>query len=213
MQKNEQGPGALPGGPRLSRRAFLGASGSVIGASWLAVQWPTLVAVAEAAAKAQQAGTAFLALSPGEAAGLEAIAARIIPTDDMPGAREAGVIHFIDQALAGFMADDADELRAGLVSLDAAAAAREPGRDFAALDPEAQDALLGEIEETPFFGLMHYLTVAGMFAMPRYGGNRDQLGWKLLGFDHRHGWQPPFGHYDAESAAPANPTGGGHEHG
>jgi hypothetical protein len=35
-----------------------------------------------------------------------------------------------------------------------------------------------------------------MFAMPSYGGNRDKLGWALIGFQDRHSWQPPFGYYD-----------------
>jgi hypothetical protein len=38
-----------------------------------------------------------------EAATIDALVAQIIPTDDMPGAREMGVVGFIDQALAGFL--------------------------------------------------------------------------------------------------------------
>jgi gluconate 2-dehydrogenase gamma chain len=45
--------------------------------------------------------------------------------------------------------------------------------------------------------MVHFLTVAGMFALPGYGGNRDKLGWALLGFEDHHAWQPPFGYYDA----------------
>ena len=40
------------------------------------------------------------------------------------------------------------------------------------------------------------LTQAGMFALPEYGGNRDHKGWELIGFEHQHVWQPPFGYYD-----------------
>ena len=32
-----------------------------------------------------------------------------------------------------------------------------------------------------------------------YGGNRDKVGWKLIGFEDRFHWNAPFGHYDAES--------------
>lgn len=199
-----------------ARRAFLRATGTAAGTSWLALHFPGLLAVAEAAAAARDAGTAFAQLSPVEAAALEAIAARIIPTDETPGAREAGVIHFIDQALGDFMADAAGALRAGIETVDALAAEADEGKRFADLEPEGQDAILQAVEETPFFGLMHYLTVAGMFALPSYGGNRDHLGWQLLGFDHRHGWLPPFGHYDAElmgAPAPEAGQGEGHEHG
>jgi len=197
-----------------SRRAFLRASGGALGGSLLALHLPAIVAAAEAAAVAREAGAAFLNLSALEAAGLEAVAARIIPTDETPGAREAGVIHFIDQSLGSFMAEAAGELRGGLAALDTRAAAAG-GKAFAGLDNAAQDALLREIEQTPFFGLMQYLTVAGMFSLPSYGGNRDYLGWKLLDFDHRHGWSPPFGHYDAEAggtAAASAATAGEHKH-
>ena len=34
--------------------------------------------------------------------------------------------------------------------------------------------------------------------MPAYGGNRDGVGWKLIGFEDRHVFQPPFGYYDRD---------------
>jgi gluconate 2-dehydrogenase gamma chain len=182
------------------RRRFLRISGGVAGSSWLAMQAPGLLAIAEAAAAARDAGAVFLRLSPSEAAGFDAIVARIIPTDATGGAQEAGVVHFIDQVLGDFLADAADDLRAGLASLDTRAMDVHEGERFADLPPEAQDAALREIETTPFFELMHFLTVAGMFALPAYGGNRDYLGWQLLGLSHRHAWAPPFGHYDAQLA-------------
>jgi gluconate 2-dehydrogenase gamma chain len=33
-----------------------------------------------------------------------------------------------------------------------------------------------------FFGQLHAITMAGFFSDPIYGGNRDKIGWKLLGF-------------------------------
>lgn len=206
--------GGLPGNP--SRRSFLRVSGGIVGGSWLALQWPALLTIAEAAAADHSAGSAFKYLAPAEAAGLEAMAARIIPTDETPGAREAGVIHFIDRALGEFVAEAAGDVRVGLEDLDSRAATLEAGSRFAQLDAASQDALLRQIEATPFFGLVHFLTVAGMFALPSYGGNRDMLGWQLLGFDHRHGWSPPFGHYDglqSGSPAPATQEEGPHGHG
>jgi gluconate 2-dehydrogenase gamma chain len=200
----------------LSRRAFLRSSAGIAGGSLLAFQLPVFLAVAQAAAAARDAGAAFLYLQPAEAAVLDAIAARIIPSDDSPGAREAGVIHFIDQALGSFMADARADLAAGAAMLDTRAAAVAEGEGFAGLDPERQDALLGEIDTTPFFELMHYLTVAGMFSLPSYGGNRDHAGWKLLGFTHQHVWAPPFGFYDAELLGKpfsATDTAGDHDHG
>lgn len=183
---------------RLSRRGFLRRAGIALGGSLLAVQWPVLAAAGRAAGAARDAGTAFVHLASADAADLEAIAARIIPSDELPGAREAGVIHFIDQSLGTFMAQAGDALRHGLAALNERAAAA--GGRFAELSEAAQDALLRAEEDSPFFGLMHFLTVAGMFAMPARGGNRGEVGWKLLGFDHRHAWVPPFGFYDAPGA-------------
>jgi hypothetical protein len=37
-----------------------------------------------------------------------------------------------------------------------------------------------------------------MFSSPEYGGNRDKVGFELLGFTDQHAWQPPFGFYDAD---------------
>jgi gluconate 2-dehydrogenase gamma chain len=207
---------ARPDPPDFSRRAFLRASGGAAGGALLALHAPALLSVAKAATAAHAAGAAFVNLAPAEAAAFEAIAARIIPTDDTPGAREAGVIHFIDQALGDFMSGAANDLRAGLAVLEALAGDAEEGKRFAELAPDRQDALLREIEQGPFFGLMHYLTVAGMFALPSYGGNRDYTGWKLLGFTHQHVWVPPFGYYDAEAMdrpAPAPDAAGDHGHG
>jgi hypothetical protein len=37
--------------------------------------------------------------------------------------------------------------------------------------------------------------------MSRYGGNREQVGWSLIGFEGHHGaWTYPFGYYDAEAS-------------
>jgi gluconate 2-dehydrogenase gamma chain len=36
----------------------------------------------------------------------------------------------------------------------------------------------------------------GFFGDPSYGGNRDQAGWKLIGFEDKHQYEPPFGYYD-----------------
>ncbi len=63
-----------------------------------------------------------------------------------------------------------------------------------------QDAVLADIEKGEFFQGVRYLTMVGMFADPRYGGNQGVVGWKILGFEHRPAYTPPFGYYDAEAA-------------
>jgi gluconate 2-dehydrogenase gamma chain len=152
------------------------------------------------ATDARDAGTPFTVLGADEAAALEAIAARIVPTDDTPGATEAGVVHFMDQVLGGIRSDALEPLRAGLADLQRQAASAHGDRSFQSLDPGLQDALLTEIQESEFFATVRYLTLAGMFSLPEHGGNRDGVGWTLLGFDGRQAWQPPFGFYDADYA-------------
>jgi gluconate 2-dehydrogenase gamma chain len=127
---------------------------------------------------------------------------QIIPPDDLPGAAEIGVVHFIDQAMGGFAADQAGLLQEGLADLDRRARAAVAGsQGFADLAFDQQTAMLQEIDTTPFFEQMIFLTHCGMFAMPSWGGNRERAGWALLGFDNRHAWQPPFGYYDAQAMA------------
>ncbi len=182
-----------------SRRAFLGTSGSVIGGSWIALNLPAILATADFACTAQSAGAGFEVLTAFEAAELEAIAAQIIPTDDTPGAREAGVIYFIDRALNTFGADNLEPIREGLQDFESSVRKEHPGvESFSALSDDQQIEALRAIEESDFFGTVRTMTIAGMFAHPSYGGNRDKMGWALLGFDDRHAWQPPFGYYDAQ---------------
>jgi len=173
---------------QVSRRGFLKAATSAAGAAWLSAHWPSVMAAAEEAAAARDAGAGFDMLTAEQAADFAAIAAQIFPTDELPGANEAGVVYFIDTALRTFMSGAAESVSKGLRALNKKAGA-------------AQAELLKQEEATPFFGTVHFMTVAGMFALPSYGGNRKNAGWKLLGFDHRHAWAPPFGHYDT----PAKP--------
>lgn len=179
---------------RLSRRAFLGAASAGAGASWLRLTGPAVAAIAQAACTAREHEAAFVLLTGDEAADLAALAARIIPTTDTPGATEAGVVHFFDQAFANEMRGALELARSGLAELNDGAA----GRRFAELNAQAQDAALAALEGQPFFELVRVMTIFGFFAMSDYGGNRDHVGWQVIGFDGQHGaWRYPFGHYDA----------------
>lgn len=128
---------------------------------------------------------------------IEAIAARIIPSDDSPGAREAGVLYFIDASLGTFAKDQMPLFTDGLTALSKTVAKSHAGqRKFSALTPEQQDAVLRGMEQTPFFGAMRFATIAGFLALPKYGGNRDYVGWKFIGQEHALEQHPPFGWYD-----------------
>jgi gluconate 2-dehydrogenase gamma chain len=129
-----------------------------------------------------------------------AFAERLMPgAPDKPGARDAGVLNYIDLALAGAYADLQDFYRRGLAQLDAYCRKtyREP---FAKLDATRQDEVIKALEDDKasefswptaqaFFNTVRTHTMEGMFADPIYGGNKEFAGWRLIGFP---GAQPLF---------------------
>lgn len=134
--------------------------------------------------------------NPADAETIETIAARVIPGDESdPGAREADVITYIDRTLAGFDHYTQPLYARGLKLLDELSR-KSQGEPFVKLTPEDQDAILAQIEDegesaspgshenvlADFFALVRQHTIEGMFADPMYGGNRDGVGWKLVGF-------------------------------
>jgi gluconate 2-dehydrogenase gamma chain len=185
----------------LSRRSLLHALATAVAAMALPVGWAD-VAEAMQHARAGPVGgrnSSFWFLTPSEAADVEAIAAQIVPTDDTPGAREAGVVHFIDRALASFWSQLARDYRAQLGVFRSAVPERHPSAaSFAALTSDQQIAHLRQYDRTPFFNTTRVLTLLGMFSLPAYGGNREGIGWKLIGFENAHIFQPPFGYYDRD---------------
>ena len=179
----------------VSRRDFLMASGFLLEGAWIAANLPSIRAAATYARDATL--ETFAVLTPGETRVLDAIALQIFPSDDTPGAREAGVIRFIDRALDTFASDSLELIRVGLRELQAEVERRYFGiPTFADLTPDRQQELLRDMEDSEFFEAVRTLTVTGMFALPSYGGNRYEVGWRLLGFDPSPVFTPPFGAYD-----------------
>ena len=197
--------------PIPQRRQFLAAIGSLASASWIAMNWPEIAAAAETAGHAGHAGhdmadtaappTTLTTLSPGEAAEVDAIANRIVPGGATPGAQDARVIYFIDNALGSFFAAQLPSFRKGLADFNTAYAARHGAdKPFSAAPETQQVAWLQEVDKTTFFTAVRRLTVLGLIALPKYGGNHDNLGWKLIGVEDSHYWEPPFGYYDKDYA-------------
>ena len=185
---------------RLSRRWFLNAAAGMLGVASLPLEWGHVARAADDAVAARQGeAVRFTFLTSSEAADVDAIAAQIIPTDTTPGAREAGVVYFIDRALGSFFSNMAEDFRSRLTEFRSFCLNRDPDvTSFAALSSQRQIELLRAVEHTPFFATMRLLTVLGMFSMPGYGGNRHSVGWELLGFEDQHMFVPPFGHYDRD---------------
>ena len=164
----------------------------------------------------------------------------MIPTDDTPGAREAGTVDFLDQYLSGidfvyakpdgsgFETLEGKRARAweqriaalretyvtGIAELDRRSRDLFDG-DFVALTEEQQDQVLTELERPvreqeeqvtedqvlaawappepalqqtmlemglDFVPLLALHTRQGFYADPIYGGNRDRVGWQVIGF-------------------------------
>lgn len=178
---------------------------------------------------------------PREAAIIDALTARIMPGDpDDPGAREAGVLFYIDRVLAhsegfaqptyrqppfawtyegdeppeevlegvsptiwvakdqiqryGFqsMMTPREVYRAGIASLDRYAQ-EQFDAGFADLSEDQQDSIVEDLvsgratgfeqpSTSEFFQTIRGHTIEGMFADPIYGGNRNLVGWKLVGY-------------------------------
>jgi gluconate 2-dehydrogenase gamma chain len=190
-----------------SRRRFLMQSAVGAGSAWLAAAWPEVLAAQQHAhhtmtAVATGAPAKLEYFTPEQAAEVEAIASLIIPTTDTPGAREAGVVYFIDRSLHTFAADQQKSFADALALVDGKRKERFPAStNFASLTVAQQTEILKAIEDTDGFGNLRFATVAGFLCNPEDGGNRDMSGWKLIGFDHAPTHSPPFGYYDAEYLA------------
>ncbi len=82
--------------------------------------------------------------------------------------------------------------RAAIHAIDAAVSREHAGVAFANLRPDDQDTLLqrlesGEakldgVESKTFFALLLQNTMEGFFCDPIHGGNKDMIGWRLIGF-------------------------------
>ena len=202
-------PIELMSNPSPSRKDFLKRSGQVLGTAWLLGDASGVREAAAAAVEAARHQEPYGVLRPEEVRELEAVAEQIIPTTDTPGARDAGVVRFMDTALDGFAAGMLPPIRAGLEDLRGRTAeVHSADVRFSDLEFDDQTALLRQFEPTPFFQTVRFLTIAGMFSLPSYGGNRDGAGWEVIGFEERPIWQPPFGYYD-ERIREGDPGDGG----
>src|SRR5260370_3978642 len=125
---------------------------------WIAVSvaaaWPEILAAQQHAHEAVKAGKATAFLDPSTALDLEALTSEIIPTTETPGAREAGVVHFIDRALTTFDRENRAAYREGMAGINAKRAEMFPGSaSCAALTSAQRIALLTAVDATPFFRL------------------------------------------------------------
>ena len=201
-----------------SRRAFL--IGTAVGAGAVAGAGlaPTALAQthaqhspADAPATTAQAhahsGGHGAFLNDDDSATVTAFAERLMPGEPgKPGAKEAGVLNYVDLALAGAYSDQQDFYRRGLAALDGYCRAAH-NVPFVKLSAAKQDEVITALEAgkatgftwpsaQAFFNTVRTHTMEGMFADPVYGGNKDFAGWRLVGFP---GAQPTFTEADMKS--------------
>ena len=142
--------------------------------------------------------TSHRTFTDAEWAVLTAAVDRIIPRDQDPGALDANVPEYIDRMLqSGELAQMRDDFIDGLSALDRRAR-REHPEGFAAMSPDARDALLTDFKNSPegsgeehFYELLITLTLEGFLGDPSYGGNKNHAGWALVGFETT---EPPPGY-------------------
>jgi gluconate 2-dehydrogenase gamma chain len=189
-----------------ARRDFLLQLGALAGAAWFEAQWPAVLGAAQhahEAAKGKGNGAqAFEVLTPEQAKQIEAITSQIIPTDELPGAREAGVVYFIDRALKTFASDTRPVYEKGLADVSRIAAELFPGiRNISDATPEQQQQIVAELMSSAgsdFPQIIWTHTLFGFLLDPEAGANRDYVGWKVIGRDPAHSFSPPFGFYDRD---------------
>jgi gluconate 2-dehydrogenase gamma chain len=194
------------------RRRFLKSIGAISAAGLPASAPAAAPPAESHAQHADRKADKYMFLSAAEVAFVDAAVARLIPADELgPGAKEAGVTYFIDQQLFGGWGTMAKMYRQGphpegtpqqgyqspLTPQEIyRAAIREInnflGKRFEKLAAKEQDEVLRNLEEGKlalesvparfFFNLLLESTIEGFFSDPIYGGNRDKIGWKLVGF-------------------------------
>jgi gluconate 2-dehydrogenase gamma chain len=162
----------------ISRRDALQRAALLLGA---AVS-PSFIACADRRPPAGQGSAAPAHLSAAHFAIAGAIAERILPRTNTPGALDVGVPAFIDLAYGQFMtAAEKKTLTDGLAAADAASAAAHK-QPFASATAEQQDALLRQLAKASegqtgtFFQLIRQATIVGYFTS-------EEVGRKVLHYD------------------------------
>lgn len=127
---------------------------------------------------------------------LDALVEQIIPTDEWPGARDAGVTNFIDKQLVGPYARYQETYRKGLFAIQETCKTMFQ-KGFEALNWEAQTQFLKKMEagkmegmiwekglDRQFFGLIRNHTMQGFYGSPRHGGNKNNVSYRMLKLDY-----------------------------
>jgi len=202
----------------LSRRRFLVSGVTGLSTAWVIANWPAALAAAQHAHNSVQSGMPpeFEFFTPHQAAEIDALTASIIPTDETPGAREAGVVYFIDRALKTFASSDRQLYADGIAELRALTRAMFPNVEkFSAATPHEQQEIVRALDKgslsiyrpfrpqpqvRDFFETLRQHAILGFLIDPGSDlrGNRGGVGWQTINREPDHMFQPPFGYYDKD---------------
>ncbi len=157
----------------MSRREAIKRAAMLIGVAFSPSLVESALQAQTAAGGAGAAKPVYLSAKQFEA--VSAIADRILPRTDTPGALDVGVPAFADLMYGKFLsAADQKVVVAGLADLETASGAAH-GRGFAALTSAQQDALLTKVaeaskaKERTFFHQIKELVVLGYFSSEKIG--------------------------------------------
>ncbi|MGA7720353.1 MAG: gluconate 2-dehydrogenase subunit 3 family protein [Ignavibacteriaceae bacterium] len=177
-------------GNKLSRRDFIKISTLSAGALAVAAGGVRLI---ESFSTAHRPGTLFF--TEHEYKLVEAIAEQIIPADNWPGGKDAGVANFIDLQLTGPYRRFQEDYRKGLAALENTCLNKFHSR-FENISWDSQTSLLqdmeaGRLEEyvwrkgfsAHFFELLRSHSLQGYYGSPRHGGNKNFISYKMIGLD------------------------------
>ncbi|MEW5854823.1 MAG: gluconate 2-dehydrogenase subunit 3 family protein [Myxococcota bacterium] len=138
------------------------------------------------------------ALGPRTLGILEAAMARILPSDEDPGAKEARCVEFLRTQLEDPQLAAVKREMHLLARVLEAAAKKATGGAFPALTAVEQDEILGRAAEgklphprgfdvTHAFRVLVSFTLEGFLSDPRHGGNAGGVGWKFAQFEPHAG--------------------------
>ena len=113
---------------------------------------------------------------------MDAVCQTILPSDDLPGAKEAGVVAYIDRQLGSTYSRYATAYREGLAGLKNARFVDLSSEERARL---LESAEAGKVAGVPaaFVRMVIDHTMQGFFGDPKHGGNKGKVGWKMIGFN------------------------------
>jgi len=126
---------------------------------------------------------------------LGCICEQFIPADDFPGAREAGVVNFIDKLLYQRFPELTEPYKNGLQSLEMFCEAIYR-KTFAQLGWDTQHLVLTQMEQgelspsfwekvsqKEFFNMALRNTMQGFYGSPRHGGNKNYASFRMMRLD------------------------------